>query len=95
MGRKILISFDLDNPVDTKTIMELISKHVSEMQSQQKLSVESRNKDGEEKFSVFEPATLKQQALMDKLKIVWDNHTSKEQASSLITERMNEKRGKG
>jgi hypothetical protein len=93
MGKKVLISFDLDNPSDTKTIMDLINKHVFEMQkSQQKLPGDNPM-GGEESPPAFVPATIKQQALMDKLKIKWDKSVSKDQASFLISEKMNKKDG--
>jgi hypothetical protein len=93
MGKKVLISFDLDDPSDTKVVMDLINKHVFEMQkSQQKLPGDNPM-GGEESSPAFVPATPKQQVLMSKLKIVWDDRTSKDQASFLISEKMNKKDG--
>jgi hypothetical protein len=93
MGRKVLVSFDLDNPVDTKTVMDLITKHIGEMQhDQQKLPMNHVvGVGGEENPHVFEPSTLKQQILMDKLKIKWDNNVSKNLASKLIDEKLGKK----
>jgi len=91
MGRKVAISFyDLDlDELDTKSLMGLISKHLGDLQ-QQKLS----SLVGGEESPVFVAATIKQRVLMDKLKIKWDEHTSKDDASVLITEKMKKQENK-
>jgi len=97
MTRKILLSFDMDNPVEVKTLMEIISKHVGDMQGlQQKLPADPKNVVvGGEVSPVFVPVTLKQRALMDKYHIKYDEKTSMGDASDRITKYFNKLKNKG
>ena len=99
MTRKILLSFDMDNPVEVKTLMEIISKHVGDMQGfQQKLSTDPKNNGvvvGGGESPVFVPVTLKQRALMDKYHIKYDEKTSMGDASDRITKYFNKLKNKG
>jgi len=88
MERKILLSFDLDNPADRKVVLEILN--LSVVDGQQKLPSKPPGGEGSPKTVVFVPATFKQQNLMDKLKIKWDKSTSKDLASSLISEKLEE-----
>ena len=87
MERKILLSFDLDNPADRKVVLEILN--LSVVDGQQKLPSKPPGGEGSPN-PVFVPATFKQQNLMDKLKIKWDRSTSKDMARSLIRGKLEE-----